>query len=1048
MRTGAIFARGSCRALKWMALFGVVFALLATSSETALAQEAQTLTKVEATISGPRTIGEGDEATFTVKLTGEISARDARTTGADNLTSTERTVTVVVGVATSEQQSATTGEFNEAGQPNDGAIVTNANVRLTFDANTGSTARSRTATGDVTFRTNADDDAEDEVVFLRINTVTTTGDLAAAVSPLESGGVGGTAKFTIEDAQTQTYEVSLNTVTHTSINPPKEGADISVNLKAVPKHHDDGATITLYVDGEDGKPAEGYAALGAGSATGSSLAAIGTTNPTAGQDPLSTAVNTRAITISQSHNATNGDGNRVPDTIVLRAFTGAGRNAELADTVSINVRDEHGLPAADAITAVAKNEDGEEIEALVEGGAPVFLTVTVDRGRGTFITDEALEVEIRPADPMQVTDYDLTGGRVTLEERTSGKQTNDRDDKIKLSARSDDEDVGPEELVLNLVVSGSDSGKGRETSTGTFSIPITDMTTPLVSVKDGAYDAIKAQRGGDDEPLNPGDSFSVMTDDLFAYDPMAVTVSIGISVEGPAVTATASGEAVTVAAAGAGESKVTVIAKATPKSSSLVVTQTESDEAQLTFPVNVVLADLSVMVAANPMEVMEGASTMLTATANREVTEDTMIGLVVVGDEDAYTVADAITIASGTTSGSVELMASQDDDYMDETLTVIASGPGIDGSVQIEIMVTDNDEAPVDEPTVTAKTQEQVDAVFAAAIAEARTGSDWNTSDGPATVDMSKLFNVAENASPAYAGSSNNRAAVSETASGAMLTLSPMAAGTATITVTASDSASGDIATAAAAVTVVNLPLVVTVSTVPMDGGMVEEGGTIAARAIANRALLADEQVAITLTITGPVEMNKAMIEIASGEDMGTATIQVLDDNEVAPMADITIVATGDVLSEPVTSTISVTENDSPRTFTLSGPADMNLVEGKEYELTVTADPEVSKDTEVMVMLDRAASTAGADDYEVGSITIAAGEASGSTMLTVAEDGMDDSGSGMPEMLVLYAMADNTQSNTLEFNIWDAAVPALPVIAQLLLAAFLAIGGYRRYLRR
>ena len=27
MRTGAIFARGSCAALKWMALFGVVFAL-------------------------------------------------------------------------------------------------------------------------------------------------------------------------------------------------------------------------------------------------------------------------------------------------------------------------------------------------------------------------------------------------------------------------------------------------------------------------------------------------------------------------------------------------------------------------------------------------------------------------------------------------------------------------------------------------------------------------------------------------------------------------------------------------------------------------------------------------------------------------------------------------------------------------------------------------------------------------------------------------------------------------------------------------------------
>ena len=32
MRTGAIFARGSCRALKWMALFGVVFALGAGSA--------------------------------------------------------------------------------------------------------------------------------------------------------------------------------------------------------------------------------------------------------------------------------------------------------------------------------------------------------------------------------------------------------------------------------------------------------------------------------------------------------------------------------------------------------------------------------------------------------------------------------------------------------------------------------------------------------------------------------------------------------------------------------------------------------------------------------------------------------------------------------------------------------------------------------------------------------------------------------------------------------------------------------------------------------
>ncbi len=53
------------------------------------------------------------------------------------------------------------------------------------------------------------------------------------------------------------------------------------------------------------------------------------------------------------------------------------------------------------------------------------------------------------------------------------------------------------------------------------------------------------------------------------------------------------------------------------------------------------------------------------------------------------------------------------------------------------------------------------------------------------------------------------------------------------------------------------------------------------------------------------------------------------------------------------------------------------------------------------------------------------------------------------EELVLYAMVDGMQAEgDVHLHIWDAAVPALPVIAQILLAAFLALGGYRRYLRR
>ena len=48
-----------------------------------------------------------------------------------------------------------------------------------------------------------------------------------------------------------------------------------------------------------------------------------------------------------------------------------------------------------------------------------------------------------------------------------------------------------------------------------------------------------------------------------------------------------------------------------------------------------------------------------------------------------------------------------------------------------------------------------------------------------------------------------------------------------------------------------------------------------------------------------------------------------------------------------------MTENDSEITYMLMEPAEMNLVEGSEYELTVTADPAVQMDTEVTIMLDR-----------------------------------------------------------------------------------------------
>ena len=98
-------------------------------------------------------------------------------------------------------------------------------------------------------------------------------------------------------------------------------------------------------------------------------------------------------------------------------------------------------------------------------------------------------------------------------------------------------------------------------------------------------------------------------------------------------------------------------------------------------------------------------------------------------------------------------------------------------------------------------------------------------------------------------------------------------------------------------------------------------------------------------------------------------------------------------------------------------------------------------------MRDRSTSTAGDDDYMAEAITIAAGDMMGTTMVMAVADEMAEE----KEDLVLYGMAaDNAGEVTgqVKLYLWDAAVPALPLIAQLLLGLFLAIGGYRRYLRR
>ena len=250
-----------------------------------------------------------------------------------------------------------------------------------------------------------------------------------------------------------------------------------------------------------------------------------------------------------------------------------------------------------------------------------------------------------------------------------------------------------------------------------------------------------------------------------------------------------------------------------------------------------------------------------------------------------------------------------------------------------------------------------------------------------------------------------------------------------------------------------------TLSVDPDAIGEADGEASVMVKVMTNKAVTADTTLTLAVDAAStamdpgdysimPAEM---MVMVAKGEKMGMTTLMVtpVADGMDEPNETIVLTAWMDDAQVGNAATLTIIDSDS-MTFTLSGPSDMNLVEGFEYDIEVMSSTPVKADTTVMLMRGDASTATADEDYMVEDIMIMAGETMGRTKLMVKSDDMADGGSdgSMAEKLVLYGMVGNMRTNELSFYIWDLAVPALPVIAQLLLAALMAVGGYRRYRRR
>ena len=222
MRTGLSFARGSCRALKWMAPWGVAFAVGAGPASA------------QVTISGAndRTTGdEGEGVAFTVTLKYSQAVSAAAAVVVVDGTAAAGTGTDVVTVGAPGALTAAEAEDFTANL---------TAVRFDVPAGpTSGTARTGTLTGQIYLNTSSDEDAEDEKVEVTFTVADGDGNPSTVrgqdgnnlVAPSDA-----TRSVRIMDDEEQTFK--WVTPTGAANTSPREGTGAVRTLTADPAPDD------------------------------------------------------------------------------------------------------------------------------------------------------------------------------------------------------------------------------------------------------------------------------------------------------------------------------------------------------------------------------------------------------------------------------------------------------------------------------------------------------------------------------------------------------------------------------------------------------------------------------------------------------------------------------------------------------------------------------------------------------------------------------------------------------------------------------------------
>ena len=332
-----------------------------------------------------------------------------------------------------------------------------------------------------------------------------------------------------------------------------------------------------------------------------------------------------------------------------------------------------------------------------------------------------------------------------------------------------------------------------------------------------------------------------------------------------------------------------------------------------------------------------------------------------------------LVIGANSTSGSAELMAEHDADADDEKLTLTASvdDDGADGifseivNEEFSITLMDDDTYTLEadksevnegdkvtltvevDPAAAVETKVEIELYRASgAMVEPAEGQDADE-DGKAIIDIGEDSAEFTLTTAKDANDANDEVVVARAKIGSSVIGEP-------VTINVLDTQASP---------------EYTLSVDPDAIGEADGEASVMVKVMTNKAVSADTTLTLAVddmsTAMDPddysiMSADMMMVMVAKGETMGMTTLMVTPVADAMDEANETIVLTAWMDDAQVgnAATLTIIDGDS-RAFTLSGPSDMNLVEGFEYDIEVTASTPVMADTTVMIMAGDASTASG-----------------------------------------------------------------------------------------